>query len=231
MKIFRELYIRGNSDQLQEFIGQIKSFVVGDWSFKKSDRLSDYLLFNYNGDKVDNAQVSICVGDRINGGELHVGNIVPLKKSSLTTEEYNAVLMQFYNDIIKKYNESGASITIQEPSDDVFDPSSIISEEALKKLKLFCAVANKSTGSSHPNDQERWFDFICQTVDDKRMFDYTTLADFLQDKEYWGPKLNDNIRVLGDYAWEEDMANDLASEYENACEILLYYKKNKENLM
>lgn len=227
MKIFRELYIRGNSDQLQEFIGQIKSFVAGDWSFKKSDRLSDYLLFNYNGDKVDNAQVSICIGDRISGGELHVGNIVPLKKSSLTTEEYNAVLMQFYNDIIKKYNESGASITIQEPSEDVFDPTSIISEEALKKLKLFCAVANKSTGSSHPNDQERWFDFICQTVDDERMFDYSTLADFLQDEEYWGAKPDGNKGVTGGSVWEEDIANELASEYDKTCLILLHYKNTR----
>ena len=87
--------------------------------------------------------------------------------------------------------------------------------------------ANKSTGSSHPFDQERWFDFICQTVDDDRIFDYTTLANFLQDETYWGKKSEEFIGVIGEFSWDEEHAYELASEYERACEILQYYKKTR----
>lgn len=103
----------------------------------------------------------------------------------------------------------------------------MISETVLEKLKRFCSVANKSTGSSHPCDQKRWFDFICQTVDDGKIFDYSTLASFLQDETHWGKKPDDFIGVMGSYAWEEEQAYELATEYENLCEVLRYYKKSR----
>lgn len=77
-------------------------------------------------------------------------------------------------------------LNISQPSNDIFEPTTIISKVALEKLKVFCILANKSTGSSRPSDRERWFDFICQTVDDGKMFKYSTLANFLQDEKYWG---------------------------------------------
>lgn len=226
MKTFRELYFRGTQRQLSEFVEHFRDYAGECWKSEKlTDRWKDYLFIDYLGELVDKARVSIFIGDRIETGELKVGNIVPLEKNQLSVEEYNAVLMQFYDDVILPFLESGTELIILQPSDDKFDPTSVISPTALKKLELFCSAANKSTGSSHPFDQERWFDFICQTVDDGQMFDCSTLESFLQDKSYWGEKADDFIGVMGDYAWDEEHAYELASEYENACEILCYYKK------
>lgn len=228
MKTFRELYFRGSPEQLSEFVEKFRKYEEGDWKVEKqSEQWKEYLFFDYLGISADKARVSIFVGDRIKTGEIKVGNIVPLEKNQLTIEEYNAVLMKFYNDVIVPFKEKGAKIAITQPSDDIFDPTSIISKTALEKLKIFSSAANKSTGSSHPCDQERWFDFICQTVDDDRMFDSTTLANFLQDKAYWGEQAEDFIGVMGDFAWDEEHAYELASEYESACNILQYYKKTR----
>lgn len=228
MKTYRELYFRGSQEQLKGFVEEIKKYAVGEWKMEpQTDRWKEYLFFDYIGNSVDKARVSIFMGDNINKGELMVGNIVPIEKSQLSVEEYNAVLVQFYNDVVKPYKECGTELDITQPSDDIFNPTSIISKEALKKLELFCNNANKSTGSSHPCDQERWFDFICQTVDDERIFDYTTLANFLQDETYWGKKSEGFIGVIGDFSWDEEHAYELASEYERACEILQYYKKTR----
>ena len=136
-------------------------------------------------------------------------------------------MLQFYDDIVKPYKECGTELNITQPSEEIFDPTSIITKEALRKLELFSNNANKSTGSSHPFDQERWVDIICQTVDDERIFDYTTLANFLQDETYWGKKSEEFIGVIGDFSWDEEQAYELASEYERACEILKYYKKTR----
>lgn len=229
MKTYRELYFRGTVKQLSEFVKQIGKYAVGNWKLRKQlGRWKDYLLFDYIGELVDKACVSIYVGDEITKGELRVGNIVPLEKSELSIDEYNTVLLKFYDDVIKPYKECGTKLSILQPNDDIFDPTSVISEIALKKLQLFCSAANKSTGSSHPCDQERWFDFICQTVDDGKMFDYSTLASFLQDETYWGKKPDSFIGVMGSFAWDEEQAYELATEYENLCEVLSYYKKTRE---
>ena len=228
MKTYRELYFKGTPKQISEFIEQIGAYTTGNWSLReRSGRWKEYLFFDYKGNEVDKACVSIYIGNEINKEELHVGNIIPIEKNELSIDEYNAILLKFYDDVIKPYKESGIKLDISQPTDDIFNPTSIISKEALEKLTLFCNTANKSTGSSHPCDRELWFDFICQTVDDDRLFDYSTLASFLQDENYWGKKPDGFIGVLGNYAWDEEKAYELASEYESLCEILLYYKEKR----
>lgn len=138
-----------------------------------------------------------------------------------------AVLQKFYEDIIIPYTASNYEITISAPSSDEFDPTTVITSTALTKLTAFCNGTNKSTGSSQPCDQERWFEFICQTVDDGMMFDCSTLAAFLQDESYWGKKDPEMIGVMGSFAWDEEHACQLASEYEKACAILQFYKETR----
>ena len=96
-------------------------------------------------------------------------------------------------------------------------------KKILKKLELFCDCANKSTGSSHPCDQERWYNFIIQTVHDNRIISTGTLIDFLQDKSYWK---KGSGHVIERSAWSEDMAYKLGLEYEQLADFLSYYAKN-----
>ena len=229
MKTYRELYFRGAEKQLSEFVNEIGNYVKGEWTLRKQDDYhKQYLWIDYTGQNVNKAMVSIYFGgDNLSRGELMVGNIVPLEKSELSVNEYNDVLMLFYNDIIKPFKESGTSLEISQPTDDIFDPLTEISEESLKKLKAFCRSANKSTGSSHPNDQERWFEFIYQTVVDDRMIGYDTLANFLQDEAYWGKKPDESSGVMGNHAWDEKNAYELASEYESLTTFLSFCKTKK----
>lgn len=228
MKIYRELYFRGSSQQLSDFAEKIGEYAVGDWTLReRSGQWKEYLFFDYNGEEVDKSVVSIYLGDEINKNELYVGNIIPAMKSELSIDEYNDILLKFYDDVIRPYKENGTELNISNPTDDEFNPTSVISETALKKLKSFCNAANKSTGSSHPCDRKRWFDFICQTVDDGKLFDYSILASFLQDENYWGKKPEGFIGVIGHHAWDEEKAHELASEYENLCEVLQYYKEKR----
>ena len=228
MKTYRELYFRGTEDALKTFVKRIGSYATDEWKKVEDCELgTEYLIFDYIGNSVDKARVFIWLGEHLRRGELRVVNIVPMGKRELSVDEYNIVLVKFYNDVIRPYKTAEEGIDITEPTSDTFEPTTVITKEALKKLKSFCRNANKSTGSSHPLDRERWFDFICQTVDDNKMFNYDTLTDFLQDEEYWGHKAEKNMGVVGDFAWDERNAEKLAAEYENYCEILLYYKRTR----
>lgn len=228
MKTFRELFFKASPERLGRFIDEIQNFATGNWSVKIVDKPGrQWIEFNYRGNRVDQAAVFISIGKCLNEGELRVNNIVPLEKNQLSIDEYNNVLELFYGEIIKPYKERHFDIEISPLTDDIFDPRTVISEEALKKLRTFCGAANKSTGSSHPSDQEKWFDFICQTVDDDRIFDIETLAKFLQDESYWGKREEGFLGAIGSFAWDEKHAWQLASEYEDACAILQYYKRTR----
>ena len=229
MLTFSELIIKGTKEQLDTFRREIPGYAHEPWKYSEGDRiLRDYILFDYTGSDVDAAEVSIYYGsDMWTKGFIKVTNIVPLEKSQLSISEYNAVLHKFYADIIKPYSVKNSEIRIEGPTSDVFEPLDILSEEALKKLKKFSNAANKSTGSAHPCDQERWYDFVCQTVDDDRLIDAETLAKFLMDEDYWGKKEDGFTGVMGTFAWGKEMAWELADEYEKLTGILQYYKRTR----
>ncbi len=228
MHIYKELGFVGDKPAFDAFKKNAPSFVRGDWKYSQSDRMKDYIVFDYLGNKVDQAEVSIYYGkDTWRQRYIKVGNIVPLRKSQLSIEEYNAVLDLFYEEIIVPNKPQLSGIEIVEPESDVFDPLKYISAEALKKLKRFCNGANKTTGSSHPSDEVRWFDFICQTVDDDQTFDYDTIYRFLMDEDYWGKKEPGFIGAMGQNAWDEEHAVELATQYDNYVRLLKYYKNQK----
>ena len=227
MKTYCELYFRAPYEGLKKFIDKIQTFATGNWSVEVKEAYpTKWIQFNYTGDCIDRAAVCINIGNSLQEGEMRVTNIVPLEKSKLSMPEYNSVLKLFYEEIIRPNEASYPDIVIQLTNDE-FDPRAIISDEALIKLKAFCDTSNKTTGSVHPTDQEKWFDFICQTVDDGRIFDLETLAEFLQDESYWGKREEGFLGSVGDFAWDKERAWGLAAEYEKACEILQYYKRTR----
>lgn len=228
MHIYKELIFCGDKPALDHFKKIAPKLVKGDWIYSKSDCICEYIAFDYVGNQVDQAEVLIYYGkDTWREGNIKVFNIVPLVKNELTIDEYNAVLDLFYEEIVIPNKEKLQGIRVIGSESDVFDPLKYISKVALEKLNKFCNGANKSTGSSHPSDEERWFDFICQTVDDNQVFDYDTLYRFLIDENYWGKKDPSFMGVIGHFAWDEKHAEELASEYDNYVRFLKYYKTKK----
>lgn len=227
MYIYKELSFCGDKTELDRLAKDIYNVFPKEWIKPQGNSmLRDYICADYVGEQAPHAEVSIYYGkDTWRDGYVKVCNIVPLQKNQLTIEEYNQLLDLFYNDIAKVYGQTHDDIKVVGPSSGRFNPLDYISESALNKLTLFCNAANKSTGSSHSSDEERWFDFICQTVDDRRTFDYDTLFRFLQDEEYWGKKEDEFLGVIGHFAWSEENAKELALEYENYVRFLQHYKE------
>ncbi len=225
MHIYKELSFCGNKDAIDLFKSIAPTFSKDNWRYVANDESKEYVSFDYTGNKVDQAEVSIYCGENSwRDWCIRVVNIVPLIKDQLSIEEYNLVLDLFYEEVIAPNKDKMIGLIVVGPESDVFDPLKYISEDALSKLELFCNHANKTTGSSYPSDEERWFDFICQTVDDKKTFDYDTLYRFLMDEEYWGRKDPNFKGAMGRFAWGQELASKLALEYENYVRFLNYYK-------
>lgn len=135
----------------------------------------------------------------------YVPNIVPIDFGKLSIAQYNAILADFIDRIVRPVAPKfGYSIVATESRQDLEDWTST---DAAKKLRAFSGAANKSTGSSHPLDQRRWFDFIIAVHESSSVIGTDYLARWLQTVE----------------GWDEESAHELAGEYETGLSLLKRY--------
>ena len=164
MKSFKDFYLSGDRESLLRFKISISKYITGDWRQDDDSKFKgNFIVITYCGGEINKASVFIYIKD-IDTLQFKVTNIVPREKSSLSYDEYNEVLERCADEcIIPCANECGLSFKL---TNENVDLENYMSKDSARKLRLFSSAANKSTGSSHPCDQERWNDFICQTLKD-----------------------------------------------------------------
>lgn len=200
MKTYKELKLIGDSFDFR----MISS---SNWILLYSNDAE--IHFEYIGSSFSHAEVILSIRENpaLLKKEIEVSNIIPLEKKEFCVEEYNQILDSFYQDVIKPYLRKNPDVLVSKFSDG-FDSLSYISKKALEKLNLFY----------QHQDEEHWFDFICQTVDDNQTFDYDTLYLFLQDREYWIEK---NV-------FSQELAKELARDYISSIKVLEYYRNRRK---
>ena len=209
MKKFRDLFIVVKGELHDEFIRIVSSKISGHWSrdLARESEISNFgsdKMFCFNRAKNDglDAKLWIVSDDK---SRLKVSNIVPTEQTSLKFDDYNKILSEFYNFGIQDAAESlnGSS----ELTSDIFELEDVVESHIAKALRAFSSCANKSTGSSHPSDRQRWLDFIVNSYKANSQLELDELQKFL---------VNDG--------WSEDFAFDLSSEYESFLELLSFHE-------
>jgi hypothetical protein len=138
---------------------------------------------------------------------VYVSNIVPTEKSELSRNEYNAALSEFYEEYALP--AAGALGGEARLGGDVIDLQADLGETAFGALVAFSRSANRSTGSSHPMDRERWFAFLVAVHRSDAYLSVDVLAKWL---------------VLD--GWSESVASDLAIEFETGRDLLAYAERH-----
>lgn len=211
MKVFRDLYIRLNGARIEDLIEQFTAHCGDHWD-RALDREKDagsmgekaFSFEHTAGDGLERAGLSLFQKE---GNTWYVPNIIPLDSSQLSHDQYNKILENFLDTIVRP-SIAGLQVTA-ELTGDVLFLKDVVGEDVAALLHSFSVLANKSTGSSHPCDRNRWFDFLI-AVQRKRISLNTDLL----------------IHSLMEDGWSEDRAHDLAIEYEFAIG-LLDYKEGK----
>lgn len=72
---------------------------------------------------------------------------------------------------------------------------------------MFSSAANKSTGSTHPYDRQRWFEFITLIHKSEKNISPEEVQKFLTED-----------------GWTEDFSFELACEFEYSLDLLEYYE-------
>jgi hypothetical protein len=212
MKVFRELKIRGQQSQLDELIRDISASSGSGW--KRDTNQEQYVNRATSGQDMYCFTCSALPRRKATSlwlcaepGELHVTNIVPQGAGSLSRDEYNTILLEFWRRFVKPV-ESRPGFEVQLGEAD-FGIDHWLSGEAADRLRSFSVGANKATGASHPRDRERWNSFVVAAHDENAQLDAQTLARWLHEEG----------------GWSDSAANDLAIEYERGRDLLSSYQK------
>jgi hypothetical protein len=138
----------------------------------------------------------------------YVPNIVPSEGHKLTHAQYNAILADFVERVAAPVAERiGFTIITTKARQSLSD---WLSADAALKLQRFSGAANKSTGSSHPADERRWFDFLVAAHRSENKLGADILARWLHEVE----------------GWDDDSAHELAGDFETSLSLLAFYDDN-----
>lgn len=197
-------------DQEAQFISWIDGHLTAGWSrdLAREDELnresaSKFYFFTYE-QRADEQPATLFLShpDRQTTSWLYVSNIIPHQVQELSLDQYNHILNDFHARFAKPAADSvGVPVELTSPEQSIED---WLSPELAKLLKAFSLGANKSTGSSHPMDRERWYDFLIALHRAGENPNVGLLRRWLVEEE----------------KWPGDVAFDLVCEYEFAQDLL-----------
>jgi hypothetical protein len=128
------------------------------------------------------------------GETFYVSNIIPMGRHRLSYGEYNAVLEDFYERVLRP-NAEQSGLTKHNLTDADVGLDRWMSSATAEKLRRFSACANKSTGSAHPNDRDRWNDFLLSAHRERSSLDSSTLQRWLVEVEDWQPEVAEQLAI------------------------------------
>ena len=211
---FQDLFLRGSAEHRTELREALQRYVKAPWRHAKdreqkiSEDSGNCNVILFEREPTNGIAASLLVLSRTSDG-YGVTNILPLKKHRLNASEYNDVLNDFVNQIAKP--ASKASEFQVEDGKRKQSITDWTSQEAANALHTFSMWANKSTGSSHPSDQHRWFQFLFAVHKAQgKVLDTHLLGRWLEEVENWPP----------------EVATELVLEYEFALNLLNEYDRS-----
>ena len=181
---FCELSLETGRDEFLKLREAMIAVKAASWPYLK-DRELDFapggtsVLFAYREGNLPSDDLSVAWYS----GQVSIGNIVPETLGQLTIAEYNALLTDFYRT---RFAPAAKKLGLQATLTDARrDLSEWISVGAVRQLQAFSNLANKGTGASHPNDQQRWQDFIIRVHGEGTRLPPEILQKWLIDELHW----------------------------------------------
>lgn len=213
MKVFRDLYLHLPVAKAEYFFNEVEKNLGVNWTREREieERLSrgaGYNYFCFSCNKTETLEAASVAFARKNDEIVYIANIVPREFGKLSEDQYNSILVDFHERcLLPICAKHSVLVDVTQDNQGMED---WVSGDTYKKLKSFSGAANKSTGSGHPCDETRWFSFIVSVVRKNEKLDPSQLQKWLIEEE----------------KWPQDIASDLATEYEQGISLLKYFIEN-----
>ncbi len=201
MKTFRQLHLYGSRAEIAAIHAKLAEFVpTAAWSLNETLRGSsapDVTVFEYTG--ADAPGAFVWLFDEPCGAR--VTNIVPKSAGSLSYDEYNTIATRFAEEVLAPLATPPVEIRLG-PAEKTIDD--FLPAAAASALRRFSTSANRSTGSAHPQDAEKWDTFVILAYRARVSMGPDTLQRLLVEDEHW----------------DHEQALELAIQYERALRLL-----------
>lgn len=209
IEVFQDLVLSVVPAKRNSVADAIRAAASSPWKFdqSQSEQMSKGLLgkrvLHFSRRESKGMQgASLTFVENSNG--FYVSNVVPTKYGQLTHAQYNAILDDFVSRVLVPASQNAKiDYRVSSPQQ---SPRDWFTPETAQALAAFSSLANKSTGTGHPLDEERWFAFI--------------VAAHRAGSERSSDKLQ---RWLEKDGWLFETALSLVSDYEGQRAILEYY--------
>lgn len=207
MEVFRNLHVSATAEQMTALVGDIEESLPDSWTrdLAAEGRAQPTLsgrrpLYFFGCRTEDRRAAALVILAQKDPGTFHVSNIIPTAKHQLARGEYNYVLEEFHERLLRPAaDRSGLTVVL---SDAVVGLAHWMSAAAAEKLHKFFVGANKGAGSSHQSDRERWNDFVLSAHQEGSSLDAVTLNRWLVEVEGWSPGVADQLAVEYEYGRE-----------------------------
>jgi hypothetical protein len=209
MEVFRDLYINIAPDRMAAVADLIERSPPEGWKPNHAAAQKHWFAlgkptFCFTRTDADGNPFATLVLAQKEAETFYVSNIIPAAKHQLAHGEYNAVVEDFYERVMRPYTGKGgvtASLTRSQA-----ELENWMSADTAEKLRRFSACANKGMGASHPNDRERWNEFVLAAHQCGSKMAASDLRRWLIEVESWPP----------------ETAQQLALEYEFGRNLLAF---------
>lgn len=211
MEVFRDLLVTASPEQMAAVVAAIEQAPTYGWSIDQElwDRLQSvpssvgrprgyYFARRQKGIR---PAVTLALMEKDKEPDRYfVSNIVPTVGRSITRTDYNELLGEFVDHVLKPAADSvGVSFRL---TDSQADLEHWLSKEAAENLREFSATAIRGLGASHPDDRKKWNEFVLVAHKGGSTLDAATLKRWLVAVEDWDPEVAENLAAEYHYGRE-----------------------------
>lgn len=208
MKKFQDLYLQLNGTDIQRLVDSLTQHCNSLWKRRsdKEDGIGGHRPYCFESIGNESLAAAALFLYERESGIWYVSNIVPTVERELNHEQYNSLLNDFASNVVTPAIED-LTVTADLTTDEI-SIGSLAGQNVEDALRRFSNLANKSTGTSHPYDRKRWFEFVTMAYESSDELS----ADLV-------------ISTLIEFGWPEDMAYELGIKYEYAIDLLAYVQE------
>ena len=211
MKTFKDVYLQPSDRGIVDYINAVTESLHPPWerSFESEENakyIGDvaFCFERKRDDTLPAARLTIVQKD---SATWYIPNVVPAEAGELDFDQYNGLITEFCDEYLApaaNHLKMEMVISSGELSDE-----EIVGEEAARLLEIFSSAANKSTGSAHSLDRERWYAFIVASC--RPGFSSVDIGNL--------------ERLLQQQGWSESQASKLAIQYEFAAGLISFMER------
>ena len=207
MKQHRELRLRFEQPRSEEFFRAVDAALPEGWRRDHGAErdvptagAAGREFYYYTCERRDGREPALVAVYRRDALNFYVSNVVPRESNQLSVSQYNQVLQDFHDEVLSRV-QTDVPVVFWLDTDQL-RLEDLLPADVMARLRAFSAAANRSTGSSHPLDRERWFEFIVGLHRDgaAEKLSVHDLERWLVEVEKWPPQAVSKLAVEFEFA-------------------------------